>query len=93
MADHVHIFSGLSRTTSLAELVKNLKTSSTMTIKAKGHSHFSWQSGYGAFSVRESVVEYIASQEIHHRKMSFQEKFRTILKKHGVLFDERYVWD
>jgi REP-associated tyrosine transposase len=38
-------------------------------------------------------MAYIAGQEIHHRKMTFQEEFRTILKKHGVLFDERYVWD
>jgi putative transposase len=95
--DHVHILSGLSRTTSLAELVKKLKTSSTMTVKAKGHSHFSWQSGYGAFSVsqsaKESVIAYIASQEIHHRKMTFQEEFRTFLQKHGISFDERYVWD
>jgi putative transposase len=97
MPDHVHILSGLSRTISLAELVKNLKTSSTMALKAKGHSHFSWQGGYGAFSVsqsaKESVMAYIASQEIHHRKMTFQEEFQTILRKHGVLFDERYVWD
>jgi hypothetical protein len=46
-----------------------------MTNKAKGHSHFSWQSGYGAFSVsqsaKESVIAYIASQEMHHRKMTF----------------------
>ena len=97
MEHHVHILSGLSRTTSLAELVKKLKTSSTMTVKAKGHSHFSWQSGYGAFSVsqsaKESVIASIASQEIHHRKMTFQEEFRTFLKKHGISFDERYVWD
>src|SRR3982075_3354911 len=57
MEDHVHILSGLSRTTSLAELVKKLKTSSTMTVKAKGHTHFSWQSGYGAFSVSQSAKE------------------------------------
>jgi len=97
MEDHVHILAGLSRTTSLAELVKKLKTSSTMTIKAKGHSHFSWQSGYGVFSVsqstKESVIAYIANQEIHHRKMTFQEEFRSFLAKHGIAFDERYVWD
>ena len=95
--DHVHILAGLSRTTSLAELIKNLKTSSTKIVKNKGHSHFSWQSGYGAFSVshsaKESVITYIASQEIHHRKMTFQEEFRTFLRKHGIAFDERYVWD
>jgi hypothetical protein len=78
-------------------LVKNLKTSSTKIVRNKGHSHFSWQSGYGAFSVshsaKESVIAYIASQETHHRKMTFQEEFRTFLQKHGVSFDERYVWD
>jgi putative transposase len=66
-------------------------------LKDKGHRHFSWQSGYGAFSVsqsaKESVISYIANQEIHHRKMTFQEEFRAILNKHRVRFDERYVWD
>jgi putative transposase len=97
VADHVHILAGLSRRISLVELVKNLKTSSTKIVNNKGHSHFSWQSGYGAFSVgqsaKESVISYIASQESHHRKMTFQEEFRSLLKKHGIAFDERYVWD
>jgi len=79
-------------------LVKKLKTSSTMTVKAKGHSHFSWQSGYGAFlvsqSAKESSLPLSASQEIHHRKMMFQERvFVPFSKKHGISFDERYVWD
>jgi putative transposase len=95
--DHVHLLIGLSRKTSLAELVKSLKTSSTKIVKDKDHRHFSWQSGYGAFSVsqsaKDSVVSYIASQEIHHRKMTFQEEFRAILNKHRIRFDERYVWD
>jgi len=60
-------------------------------------SHFGWQSGYGAFfvsqSAKESVISYIANQEIHHRKMTFQEEFRSLLKKHSIAFDERYVWD
>jgi len=59
--------------------------------------HFGWQSGYGAFSVsqsaKESVISYIASQELHHRKMTFQEELRSLLRKHGIVFDERYVWD
>jgi putative transposase len=94
---HVHILAALSRKTSVAELVKNLKTSSTKIVKSKGHTHFGWQSGYGAFSVsqstKEAVISYIAGQEIHHRKMTFQEEFRTLLKKHGMPFDKRYVWD
>jgi putative transposase len=97
VGDHVHILAGLSRKISLAELVKNLKTSSTKILKNKGHRHFGWQSGYGAFSVsksvKESVISYNAGQESHHRKMTFQEEFRSLLQKHGIAFDERYVWD
>jgi putative transposase len=53
--------------------------------------------GYGAFSVSQSqsgrVQRYIASQEEHHRRLSFQDELRQLLKKHGIEFDERYVWD
>jgi putative transposase len=97
VADHVHLLFGLSRAISLAELVKHLKTSSTKMIREKGHGGFSWQTGYGAFSVSESnknsVIAYIVDQEVHHRKMTFQEEIRALLKKHSVRFDERYVWD
>jgi putative transposase len=97
VADHVHLLFGLSRTISLADLVKHLKTSSTKMIKDKGHHDFSWQTGYGAFSVSESnksaVMAYIVDQEIHHRKMTFQEEIRVLLKKHSLRFDERYIWD
>jgi putative transposase len=97
VADHVHLLFALSRTTSLADVVKQLKTSSTKMMKEKGHRDFCWQTGYGAFSVSESnkdsVIEYIVNQEIHHRKMTFQEEIRTLLKKHSLHFDERYIWD
>jgi hypothetical protein len=82
---------------SLAELVKDLKTSSTKMMREKGHADFSWQIGYGAFSVSESnkqaVIAYIANQEMHHRKMTFQEEIRALLNKHSTRFDERYIWD
>jgi putative transposase len=56
---------------------------------------FSWQEGYGAFSVSSSnldrVTRYIQNQEAHHRKLSFEEEYRAILKKHGVEFDPRYL--
>jgi putative transposase len=97
VADHVHLLFGLSRTTSLADVVKNLKTSSTKIVKDKGHPDFSWQAGYGAFSVsqsmKDSVVGYIANQEMHHRRITFQEELRTIIQKHGIRLDERYIWD
>src|SRR6266478_8617242 len=75
--DHVHILCGLSRKISLADLVKNLKTSSSKILKGKVHDGFSWQNGYGAFSVSQSasksVFSYIAEQDIHHRRMTFQD--------------------
>ena len=97
VGDHVHLLFSLSRTISLADLVKHLKTSSTKMIREKGQGDFSWQTGYGAFSVSESnksaVIAYIVDQEVHHRKMTFQEEIRALLKKHCMRFDERYIWD
>jgi putative transposase len=62
-----------------------------------GNLDFHWQNGYAAFSVSESNVEqvkrYIQKQEEHHRKMSFQDELRALLKRHQVAYDERYVWD
>jgi hypothetical protein len=58
---------------------------------------FPWQNGYGAFSVSQSNVEgvklYIATQEEHHRTQTFQDEFRLFLERHGLKWDERYVWD
>jgi REP-associated tyrosine transposase len=58
---------------------------------------FSWQSGYGAFSVSPSslelVVKYIAQQEFHHLRRTYQEEYPEFLCKSGVVFDERYLWD
>ena len=97
--DHVHILCHLSRTLSIAGLLEEIKKTSSAWIKTQEPAlgEFYWQSGYGAFSVSPSNVEqveqYIANQEEHHRKVSFQEEFREFLKRHGVMYDERYVWD
>jgi REP element-mobilizing transposase RayT len=99
VADHVHVLCNLSRTLSIADLVKEVKSSSSAWIKSEDSrlGDFFWQSGYGAFSVSQSQVEqvkaYIANQEEHHRRMSFQDEFRAFLRRHAVPFDERYVWD
>jgi putative transposase len=57
---------------------------------------FGWQDGYGAFSVGASEIEavraYIAGQEAHHRKVTFQEEYRALLQEHGVEYDERFLW-
>ena len=97
--DHVHILSTLSRTCAAAEMVKEVKRGSSLWLKTKSHDlhDFAWQSGYGIFSIGNSQVEavrkYIAGQDEHHRKVSFQDEFREFLKRYEVEFDERYVWD
>jgi REP element-mobilizing transposase RayT len=97
--DHVHLLASQSRTIALAEWVKELKRASSLWAKEKSSRWglFQWQAGYGAFSVSESqkerVREYISSQEEHHRRLSFQDELRQLLKKHNVTFDEEYVWD
>jgi putative transposase len=99
VADHVHVFCGLGRTITIADLVKNLKLESSKLIKLKtlNLADFYWQSGYGAFSVspghREGLCDYIRNQEEHHRTESFQDEFRRLMRKYGIEWDERYVWD
>ena len=97
--DHVHILCNLSRTVCIADLVEVAKTEPSKWMKEQGRAYadFYWQAGYGAFSVSQSNVEmvraYIARQEEHHRRDSFQDEFRALCAKHGVNIDERYAWD
>jgi len=97
--DHVHLFFGLSRTRTIAQVVETVKSSSSKWNKTKGRefANFHWQSGYGAFSVSQSdadtVVAYIQNQSHHHQRMTFQEEYRRLLERYQVAFDEKYVWD
>ena len=97
--DHLHCLCQLSRTISIAKLVEEMKVESSSWVKKQAQSlqDFHWQAGYGAFSVSQSNVGqvklYIANQEVHHRKMTFQDELRLLLNRHEIEFDERYVWD
>jgi putative transposase len=99
VADHVHIVTTLPRTVSQAQLIEEVKKSSSKWIKALDARYrgFFWQRGYGAFSVGRgqlgAVVHYVEAQQEHHRTRTFQEEYRAFLRRHGVDFDERYVWD
>jgi len=99
VADHVHILCTLSREESVSVLVRELKRESSKSLKEKSPAlrNFYWQAGYGAFSVSPAHVavlkQYIRNQEEHHRQESFQDEFRRLLRKYGVEYDERYVWD
>jgi REP element-mobilizing transposase RayT len=97
--DHAHLLFAMTRTETLSDVVGQVKKSATDWLRARGpqFADFHWQGGYGAFSVSQSAVEevrtYIRNQREHHRKVSFQEEFRTFLKRYEIEFDERYVWD
>ena len=99
VADHVHILFNMGRTVTLAQVVEDVKKSSSKWIKTQGasFSQFAWQAGYGGFSVSESnapqVANYIQNQEEHHRRKSYQDEYREFLTKHKIEFDERYLWD
>jgi REP element-mobilizing transposase RayT len=99
VADHLHLVTTLPRTLSQATMIETMKKTSSKWIKALDPKYrgFYWQRGYGAFSVSPSqlqaVLEYVESQEVHHRTRSFQEEYRDFLGKYGIEFDERYVWD
>ena len=99
VADHVHLAIRLSRTLPIADLVQDLKTSSSKWLKTQSSdlAEFAWQRGYGCFSVGPSDLDalraYIDGQEEHHQTRTFQDEFRMFLKKYGVEYDEAYVWD
>jgi REP element-mobilizing transposase RayT len=99
VGDHVHLAIRLSRTVTIAKLVEELKTSSSRWLKTQSSdlAVFSWQRGYGCFSVGpsdlSSLCRYIDDQEEHHAIRTFQDEFRMLLKKYGVEYDEAYVWD
>lgn len=99
VADHIHLAIHFSRTITVAALVEELKTSSSKWLKTQSHelSGFSWQRGYGVFSVGpadlDALLAYIDKQEDHHRTRTFQDEYRAFLTKYRVAYDERYVWD
>jgi REP element-mobilizing transposase RayT len=99
VADHVHILCALARTCTAADMVKEVKRGSSLWLKTKSArlANFSWQNGYGIFSIGFSqipaVKRYIARQEEHHRSVSFQDEYRALLARYEIEYDEQYVWD
>jgi putative transposase len=96
--DHVHTLFLLSRNYAVKKVVEEVKKGSSRWMKTEGGIHgFTWQVGYGAFSVSQSNVDdvrrYIEDQQRHHQQMSFQDELRALFKRHEIEFDERYIWD
>jgi hypothetical protein len=97
--DHIHLLARFGRTITQAEWVKEIKRVSNLWLKEQNprFASFEWQGGYATFSVSKSnlkdVERYIANQEEHHRRLTFQDELRAILQKHEVEWDEKYLWD
>jgi len=95
--DHVHMLISLPSTLSMAEALQLLKGNSSKWIHDTfpNRHHFDWQEGYGALSIGVSGIEatkrYIRKQTEHHRIRTFREEFESMLRKHGLKFDERML--
>jgi REP element-mobilizing transposase RayT len=98
MPDHVHVLAKLSQNRSIADVLRELKADSSGWVHREYPSlkAFGWQLGYAAFTVSESQVDrvrrYIQNQKQHHRKVTFQDELITLLRAHGVDFEEKYLW-
>jgi REP element-mobilizing transposase RayT len=97
--DHAHLLLSLPSTLAIAKAIQLIKGGSSKWVHDAfpAHRDFAWQEGYGAFSIGiaqvERTIRYIQSQADHHRRKTFQEEFLAFLKKHGIEYDERYIWD
>ena len=95
MEDHAHMLVTLPADLDLAKAINTIKVNSSRWMKGTVPS-FAWQRGYGAFSVSASNIDevkrYIENQEQHHAKRSFEEEFTTLLKRHRVEYDPKYVF-
>jgi REP element-mobilizing transposase RayT len=96
VADHVHVLVRMSKTVALSDLIRDLKANSSSWVKQRVPS-FAWQAGYGAFSFAADALaaeqKYVAEQEAHHAKVSFQDELRRLLRESGQEWDETYLWD
>jgi putative transposase len=99
VADHVHILFRLSKNQALASVVEEIKKQSSKWIKTlpEASDQFTWQIGYGAFSVSSSkldtVKHYIATQKEHHQLKTYQEEVEEFFKEYDVIeYDARYFW-
>ena len=98
MPDHIHILAGMRPDQSISSLIQNVKTESSKWVKAQNFSKhpFAWQEGFGAFSYGKSqvpaVIEYIQNQEIHHKKETFLDEYRRLLKVFDIDWEEQYIF-
>ena len=99
MSDHIHILVGLNPNDKISDLVGTIKRSSSIFINSRGwfRGKFQWQDGYGAFSYGKSqlnrIYNYIKNQESHHKKHNFREEYTELLKRFGIKYSEKYLFE
>lgn len=98
VADHVHLLARLRQEPSVADMIRAVKANSSKWVADEFPDLRwpGWQTGYGAFAVSYSqlddVKKYLAKQERHHRRRTFQDEYREFLRRHDIEFDEKYLW-
>jgi putative transposase len=94
--DHVHMLLELPPTIAVADMMRLVKGNSSKWLNETFAGRFEWQRGYGAFSVSrhacEKVASYIRNQEEHHRARSFDDEYRLLLERNGIVHDRRFLW-
>jgi putative transposase len=99
MADHIHILCKLSKTITISDLIGKIKFATSKFVKNKisKSQKFSWQNGYGVFSVGQSLLDivcaYIANQSQHHKIRTYEDELVNLLNKYKINYDERYLWN
>jgi REP element-mobilizing transposase RayT len=93
--DHVHILASFKPTHRLADVLRDLKKSSSAWVAEHFEPRFAWQEGYAAFSVSPSHLDavraYVNGQEEHHRRVGFVDELKRLLERNGVDYDPRYL--
>jgi putative transposase len=99
MSDHLHILFGMEPDICLSDLVRDVKSDSSLFINQNKFikTKFHWQEGFGAFSYshsqRDMVINYIKNQQEHHRKKTFKEEYVEFLKRFNVEYDEKFLFE
>jgi len=99
MPNHTHIFIGFKPNICISDLVRDIKTATSLFIKEKRwiNGMFYWQEGFGSFTYSHSqltdVINYINNQEVHHKRKSFKEEYFELLKKFDIEYNELYLFD
>lgn len=97
--NHIHILARFRQSITVSDMLRCIKSNSSKWANEENilRGKFKWQRSYAAFTVSPSniaiVSKYIERQKEHHQKVTFQQEFLLLLKKHGVEYDERYIWD